>query len=577
MEEAHNPPPNPPKFSYAKVIQQPAAALFQHDPVRAAKKTFQDNTMRRIGSDSSFKGEPGIIYSFEETAELAALLKFALASKFSHGFPNLNFLRIRIVKLGLKGNVTVERLNFKHVLIRLSNEEDFSRIWLRGEWTFDSFHMRVFKWTPNFDPQIESSIAPVWIRLPALPVHLFEKNALFTVASKIRKPLRMDEPTADLSRPDLARVCVEIDVTSPKVQTVHLQIEGKTYRQQDVNTNPNDTASPSANVGQNAENNLKVDDIMHANDIVITVHDILDTNDVFSLPSHVPEPGLQKFQQNNGTGHVAEASLEDFNYEDPLIAALLDRDWDTDKTCRKEQQHIHIENVSHFRKWAQGENSKQRNREDQAQEQSSPAFQTASLESEGEQEPTPISNRFQSLEDMEMEDTLQHIENIQTTSTPIVGKEVEQGEDGGQSYIVQSIATPRSKEGEATQQAIIFKDSITSNKHKRNKSLEGITEKSMIIGGKGALQEDILCIFVYANLHAVLLFSCKTASIPWKRKCHCVEEGKEGVSQHQYVDRAVTQFCPYRFVGTDDSSVVDLGHTGLSQPTPLFIYNFVRE
>ncbi|KAL0287320.1 UNVERIFIED_CONTAM: putative ribonuclease H protein [Sesamum calycinum] len=195
MEEAQNsdnPPPKSFKTSYAKVIQQPEAALFQHVPVRAAKKTFEDDAMRLIGSDSSYKGEPG--------------------------------------------NVTVWRLNFKHVLIRLSNEEDFSRIWLRSEWTFDSFHMRVFKWTPNFDPQIESPIAPVWIRLPALPVHLFEKNALFTLATKIGKPLRMDEPTADLSRP-VARVCVEIDVTSPKVQAVHLQIEGKTYRQQVIYEN----------------------------------------------------------------------------------------------------------------------------------------------------------------------------------------------------------------------------------------------------------------------------------------------------------------------------------------------------
>ncbi|KAK4383743.1 hypothetical protein Sango_2748200 [Sesamum angolense] len=152
MEEVHNPQLKPPKLSYAKATQQPIAALFQHDPLRAAKKTFQDDAMRRIGSDSSYKGEPGIIYSPEETAELAARLKFALVGKFSHGLLNMNFLRIRIVKLGLKGNVSIGRLNFKHVLIRLSNEEDFSRIWLRREWTFDSFHMRVFKWTPDFDP-----------------------------------------------------------------------------------------------------------------------------------------------------------------------------------------------------------------------------------------------------------------------------------------------------------------------------------------------------------------------------------------------------------------------------------------
>ncbi|KAL0445791.1 UNVERIFIED_CONTAM: hypothetical protein Slati_1707000 [Sesamum latifolium] len=102
---------------------------------------------------------------------LASRLKFSLVGKLSHGLPNLNFLQNRIVKLGLKGTVNVSRLNLKHVLIRLSNEEDFTRLWLRGEWIFDSFHMRVFKWSPDFDPQIESPIAPVWIKFPGLLVH----------------------------------------------------------------------------------------------------------------------------------------------------------------------------------------------------------------------------------------------------------------------------------------------------------------------------------------------------------------------------------------------------------------------
>ncbi|KAL0405501.1 UNVERIFIED_CONTAM: hypothetical protein Slati_3864000 [Sesamum latifolium] len=172
--------------------------------------------MQRIGSDCSYKGRPSIIYSSEETEYLGSCLKFSLVGKFSHGLPNLNFLRNRIVKLGLKGTVTVGRLNFKHVLIRLTNEEDFSRPWLHGEWMFDSFHMRVFKWSPDFDPHIDSPISSVWIKLHELPIHLFEKNALFTFAAKIEIPLRMDEPTADMSRPNLARVYVEIDLTAPK-------------------------------------------------------------------------------------------------------------------------------------------------------------------------------------------------------------------------------------------------------------------------------------------------------------------------------------------------------------------------
>ncbi|KAL0374008.1 UNVERIFIED_CONTAM: hypothetical protein Sradi_3316500 [Sesamum radiatum] len=208
--------------SYANTVQKLSASHFPHDPVRAAKKIFLDEGMRRIGTNCSYKGEPGVIYSSEEMEYLASRLKFLFVDKFSHGLPNLNFLRNRIVKLGLKGTVTVGRLNFKHVLIRFTNEEDFSRLWLRGEWMFDSFYMRVFKWSPDFDPHIESPIGPVWIKLHELPIHLFEKNALFTFAAKIGKPLRMDEPTADISRPDLARVCVKIDLTAPEVQAVHL-------------------------------------------------------------------------------------------------------------------------------------------------------------------------------------------------------------------------------------------------------------------------------------------------------------------------------------------------------------------
>ncbi|KAL0394560.1 UNVERIFIED_CONTAM: hypothetical protein Slati_4422200 [Sesamum latifolium] len=475
------------KTSYAKTVQQPSAAHFQHDP-----------------------GEPGIIYSSEETAFLAARLKFTLVDKFSHGLSNLNFLCIRIVKLGLKGNVTVGRLNFKHVLIRLSNEEDFSRIWLRGEWTFDSFHMRVFKWTPNFDPQIESSSTSVWIRLPELRVHLFEENALFTFAAKIGKPLRMDEPTADLSRPDLARVCVELDLTAPKVQAIYLHIEGKTYRQQviyencppycfscnhlghDISTciaKPNneknqtemepktignstnhnedpkdlrkiinnkrkgknvvsDNAPVTITVENNAANGVTVDLPLNVTDSGTNAN----ANADLSLPSHVPEAEPYVIQNIICPGHVEVASPDDFNYEDLLIAELLDKDWDAENTSRNVPHYINIEAVESrnnmseqdpyisvvpnslseetsppaagiIRRLPRGESSRQRSKRAQSQEHPSPAAQMVSLDSEGAEEPTPISNRFQSLEDMETEDILQHIENTQNPTPPIEGME----------------------------------------------------------------------------------------------------------------------------------------------------------
>ena len=57
---------------------------------------------------------------------------------------------------------------------------------------------------------------PVWITLPYLPVYLVRcKSALFSIASTIGKPLRVDQATASLNRPTVARVLVECDVSQP--------------------------------------------------------------------------------------------------------------------------------------------------------------------------------------------------------------------------------------------------------------------------------------------------------------------------------------------------------------------------
>src|SRR4051812_9337647 len=83
---------------------------------------------------------------------------------------------------------------------------------MREVWYFDAYPMRSFKWTPDFKLDVESSIAPVWISFPNLPLFLFNRPALFNIASLLGKPLTLDTPTADLSCPNVARVCVEVDL-----------------------------------------------------------------------------------------------------------------------------------------------------------------------------------------------------------------------------------------------------------------------------------------------------------------------------------------------------------------------------
>ena len=72
--------------------------------------------------------------------------------------------------------------------------------------------MRVLKWTTKFDVDKGSYLVPIWFRLPKLPLYLFDKQYLFHVVSCLRTPLFADAATASYSLPNVARVCVEIDL-----------------------------------------------------------------------------------------------------------------------------------------------------------------------------------------------------------------------------------------------------------------------------------------------------------------------------------------------------------------------------
>ncbi|KAL9448763.1 hypothetical protein AB3S75_016127 [Citrus x aurantiifolia] len=85
--------------------------------------------------------------------------------------------------------------------------------------------MRIFKWTTDCRCSEESPIVPVWISFPYLPIHFVQcKEALFSIASAIGKPLRIDQATASLSRPSVARVLIERDVTQPLLPRIRIGV-----------------------------------------------------------------------------------------------------------------------------------------------------------------------------------------------------------------------------------------------------------------------------------------------------------------------------------------------------------------
>ncbi|VFQ80828.1 unnamed protein product [Cuscuta campestris] len=101
---------------------------------------------------------------------------------------------------------------------------DFLRCLLQKYWKINGFNLKVFRWTHDFDPNADSPLIPVWIGLEGLPIHLFDSLALYSIGNLLGKPLKTDSATATLSRPSVARICVEIDTSKdlPRCVWIHL-------------------------------------------------------------------------------------------------------------------------------------------------------------------------------------------------------------------------------------------------------------------------------------------------------------------------------------------------------------------
>ncbi|XP_074565078.1 uncharacterized protein LOC141821603 [Curcuma longa] len=208
------------------------AAVLQPASPRASKKNLED-----VGEDfkqaTIYNDKPGIFYTEEEVASMAEPYRFALVGKFSGLRPKPQEVLQAFRNLGLSGFYNIRFLRSGYIFMHLSTSEDMARIWTRGIWYIGGVSLRIFKWTPNFSYTVESSVVPVWIQFPDLPIHMFNKKGLFSAAKIVGTPIKIDEATADCSRLTMALVCVEIDLLKPRIEEFWIGI-GEEKRLQKV-------------------------------------------------------------------------------------------------------------------------------------------------------------------------------------------------------------------------------------------------------------------------------------------------------------------------------------------------------
>ncbi|XP_075499935.1 uncharacterized protein LOC142538508 [Primulina tabacum] len=167
-------------------------------------------------------GKPGIFFLDEVMSSLTEPFKFSLVGKISGNrslVPNSE-IYVAFARLGLKRSFDLRFLPRGFLILSLHCEEDYAFFWTRGQMMVGPLGIHFSKWTPEFNLQEESPIAPVWVRLPGLPIHLFNKKSLFALAKILGNPVKMDDFTADSSRSTFARICVELNVLEPPVKQI---------------------------------------------------------------------------------------------------------------------------------------------------------------------------------------------------------------------------------------------------------------------------------------------------------------------------------------------------------------------
>ncbi|KAH0716637.1 hypothetical protein KY290_012824 [Solanum tuberosum] len=110
------------------------------------------------------QGQPAVIYDMDDFMnKLAVDCKYTLIGKFSTNMPKIDLIRKSfILQTQLNGGVNIAHYNARHVFIDLENELDYNTVWTQQRMTIEGKLMRIQAWTPNFRPEEETPIVPIW-------------------------------------------------------------------------------------------------------------------------------------------------------------------------------------------------------------------------------------------------------------------------------------------------------------------------------------------------------------------------------------------------------------------------------
>ncbi|KAH0740536.1 hypothetical protein KY290_033579 [Solanum tuberosum] len=175
------------------------------------------------------QGLPVVLYVKDEVMkDLAAACKYTLTGKFSYTMPKVELIRNNfILQTQLSSGVKIAHFNSRHVYIDLDNELDYNMVWTKQRMSIAGQVMRIQVWTPNFKHAEETPIVPIWISLPELPWHCYNKEFLAGLLSPIGKVLYLDSASIKKTRGSQASVKVQVDLTQKRPPYIWMDYIGE--------------------------------------------------------------------------------------------------------------------------------------------------------------------------------------------------------------------------------------------------------------------------------------------------------------------------------------------------------------
>lgn len=125
---------------------------------------------------------------------------------------------------GKKSKVTVS-VKEKLYIFQFAEKSNMEWVLESEPWHVDKSYLVLRKWSVELTPEhLSLKKLPVWVRLHHIPLAYYHNEGINYIASGVGRPLYMDRATANCTRLDFAKVCVEIDASNPMPDKLRLEV-----------------------------------------------------------------------------------------------------------------------------------------------------------------------------------------------------------------------------------------------------------------------------------------------------------------------------------------------------------------